>query len=667
MEDIKMFDYVRVTAAVPDIRVADVDYNKSQIMDKLREAENEGANIVVFPELSLTGYTCGDLFLQELLQCKVRTALSELCDFSRNIDMVFAVGAPCGIRNQLYNGAFFFYKGVLQGVNIKTFLPNYNEYYEKRWFSSAPDLDVSECQACELMDTPDTYSVPVGNDIIYNVGKKFTVGIEICEDLWAPVSPSAVMALAGAEVILNLSASNETIGKREYRKSLVRSRSQQLMCEYVYASAGSSESTTDLVFSGNSIIAENGKVLAENENYIDNNYIMSTDMDLGRIRADRIKGKTYKDCSTYFSKSNVLGGSLEGIREIFVDCESPLESDGNLYKLSAHPFIPSSKDKRLARCKSIFEMQMGGLAKRLSVTGTKMVIGVSGGMDSTLALLVAAGTLKKLGKPMTDLTGVTMPAFGTTDRTYNNSLKLMETLGISTVTIPIKDACVQHYSDIGHDMDIKDITFENVQARERTQVLMDYANKIGGIVVGTGDLSELALGWCTYNADQMSMYGVNASIPKTLVKWMIDSVIEHNLFPASTEVLKDIIDTPISPELLPPDENGNIVQKTEDSVGPYELHDFFLYYVMRYGFSPKKIYCMALRAFKESYDGEFVLKWLKTFYRRFFSQQFKRSCMPDGVKVGSVCLSPRGDWRMPSDAAVSMWMNELEYITKDSL
>jgi NAD+ synthase (glutamine-hydrolysing) len=651
-----MFDYVRIAAAVPDIRVADVDYNKNQIMEKLKEAEKEGANVVVFPELSLTGYTCGDLFLQELLIDKVRTALSELCNFSKEADVLFTVGAPCEIRNQLYNGAFLFYKGVLQGVNIKTFLPNYNEYYEKRWFSSALDLDVSECQACELMDTSDTYSVPVGNDIIYNVGKKFTVGIEICEDLWAPVTPSAAMALAGAEIILNLSASNETIGKREYRKSLVKSKSKQLMCEYAYASAGSSESTTDLIFSGNSIIAENGKVLAENENYIDNNYIMTTDMDLGRIKADRIKGKTYKDCSTYFSK---IAG-LNGIREIFIETETQPESDGSRYKLSAHPFIPSSKDKRLARCKSIFEMQTGGLAKRLSVTGTKMVIGVSGGMDSTLALLVAASTLKKLGKPMTDLTGVTMPAFGTTDRTYNNSLKLMETLGITTVTIPIKDACVQHYSDIDHDMDIKDITFENVQARERTQVLMDYANKIGGIVVGTGDLSELALGWCTYNADQMSMYGVNASIPKTLVKWMIDSVIEHNLFPESTEVLKDIIATPISPELLPPDENGNIVQKTEDSVGPYELHDFFLYYVMRYGFSPKKIYNMALRAFKGTYDGEFILKWMKTFYWRFFSQQFKRSCMPDGVKVGSVCLSPRGDWRMPSDAAVSIWMKQLE-------
>lgn len=650
-----MFDFYRVAVAVPDMKVADVDYNKEQIISMLRDAEEKKVKLLTFPELAVTGYTCADLFFQETLIKRAKEALGEIVSMSKDISVAFAVGAPVKISHQLYNASLFVYRGTVWGINIKTFLPNYNEFYEKRWFSSAFDLDTTECMISEIINTDESYLVPVGNDIIYNMDDRLVVGVEICEDLWSPVTPSTAMTMSGANVILNLSASNETIGKRDYRRNLIKSKSQQLMCEYIYCSAGSSESSTDLVFSGHGVIFENGKLLAENGKNIDNNYIMSTDIDLGRIISDRIKGKTYKDgCS--------LLGAANNVREVSVRAIEDITSDGSMYNIARHPFIPTSKDKRLARCRSIFEMQMGGLAKRLSVTGTKMVIGVSGGMDSTLSLLVAANTLKILGRPMTDLIGVTMPAFGTTDRTYNNSLKLMESLGITIKTIPIKDACIQHYKDIGHDTDIKDITYENVQARERTQVLMDYANKIGGIVVGTGDLSELALGWCTYNADQMSMYGVNASIPKTLVRWMIDSVIEHDIFPESTEVLKDILDTPISPELLPPDADGNIVQKTEDSVGPYELHDFFLYYVMRYGFSPAKIYTMAARAFDGAYDKETILKWMKMFYRRFFNQQFKRSCMPDGVKVGSVCLSPRGDWRMPSDASVNIWMKELESI-----
>ncbi len=650
-----MYDYYRTAVAVPDIKVCDVQYNTQEIISKINEANKESVKLITFPELSLTGYTCADLFLQELVITEVHKGLSQILNASCGLDMIIVVGAPVRLSYQLFNSAIVIYNGQIQGINVKTFIPNYNEFYEKRWFSSASELDAEEVSSREILgnECTDNYYIPIGNDIIYRVNDELTFGIEICEDVWSPLPPSTWMAMSGAEVILNLSASNDTIGKRDYRRQLIKSRSTALMCEYIYVSSGSSESSTDLIFSGHSLIAENGRVLIENEKIVDNNYIMVSDMDLGKIRADRLKGKTFKDTYRLYGKEH-------SIRQIEFNMECNLTSDGSKYRINPRPFIPSSKSKRLERCRDIFDMQVGGLAKRISITGGKMVIGVSGGMDSTLALLVGAQTLKKLGRPMTDLVGITMPAFGTTDRTYNNSLTLMKTLGISTETIPIKDACIQHYRDIGHDIEVKDITFENVQARERTQVLMDYANKIGAIVVGTGDLSELALGWCTYNADQMSMYGVNASIPKTLVKWLIDSVVQYNLFPDSSEVLKDIIETPISPELLPPDENGNISQKTEDSVGPYELHDFFLYYVMRYGFSPSKIYYMATRAFDGDYDSCTILKWMKTFYRRFFSQQFKRSCMPDGVKVGSVCLSPRGDWRMPSDASVNIWMKELD-------
>ena len=652
-----MYDFYRVAAAVPDVKVADVTYNRNKIIEKVEEAYGKGVKLVTFPELCLTGYTCGDLFMQTTLLNACKDAVRDLAALSSGMDIVIAFGAPVKINYQLYNAGIVLYKGIIQGINIKTFLPNYNEFYEKRWFSGACDLDVDEVSSKEIMSgNGDEYYIPVGNDIMYSINNELTFGIEICEDLWSPLTPSTWLAMAGAEIVVNLSASNETIGKRNYRRQLVKSKSQTLMCEYVYVSAGSGESSTDLVFSGHSMIVENGRIIKENDEIIDNDYLMTADIDLGKIRADRLKGKSFKDAYRTY------GGNVD-VRQVVINTDSEAGSDGSMYMVSRHPFIPSSKEKRLERCREIFAMQVGGLAKRLSITGGRMVVGVSGGMDSTLTLLVAAETLKKLNRPMTDLVGITMPAFGTTDRTYNNSLKLMETLGITIKTIPIKDACIQHYNDIEHDIAVKDITFENVQARERTQVLMDYANKIGAIVVGTGDLSELALGWCTYNADQMSMYGVNASIPKTLVKWMIDSVIEHNIFPDSTEVLKDIIDTPISPELLPPDENGNISQKTEDSVGPYELHDFFMYYVMRFGFAPSKIYYLTKKAFKDVYKDEIILKWMNMFYRRFFSQQFKRSCMPDGVKVGSVCLSPRGDWRMPSDASASLWLKELETLT----
>ncbi len=650
-----MYEYYRVGAAVPDMRVADVTYNKNKIIEKVYEAEKQGVRLLTFPELCITGYTCADLFMQQALLHAARSALADITAITSKIDMVVVIGTPIQLDYQLYNAAVVLYKGIIHGIHVKTFIPNYNEFYEKRWFSSAAELDVCDVSSRDILgkDKPEYY-IPIGNNIIYKAGG-LCFGVEICEDVWAPLSPSTWEAMAGAELIVNLSASNDTIGKRDYRRRLIQNHSMSLMCEYLYVSAGCKESSTDLIFSGHSLVAESGRVIKENDKIADNDYLLVTDIDLGKIRADRMKGKTFKDAYKIY-------GAGADIRQVILPEASDMESDGSCYAINPYPFIPSDKGRRQKRCRDIFDMQVGGLAKRLSVTGSKMVIGVSGGMDSTLALLVGAQTLKKMGRPMTDLVGITMPAFGTTNRTYSNALKLMETLGISVKTIPIKEACTLHYRDIGHDIEEKNTTYENVQARERTQVLMDYANKIDGIVVGTGDLSELALGWCTYNADQMSMYGVNASIPKTLVRWLIDSVIEYDMFPDSSDVLRDIIDTPISPELLPPDEQGNIVQKTEETVGPYALHDFFLYYVMRFGYAPSKIYYMAQRAFDGIHDRETILKWMKIFYRRFFSQQFKRSCMPDGVKVGSVCLSPRGDWRMPSDASVALWLKELDDI-----
>ncbi|MGN1081369.1 MAG: NAD(+) synthase, partial [Acutalibacteraceae bacterium] len=471
----------------------------------------------------------------------------------------------------------------------------------------------------------------------FNINNEYCVSAEICEDLWTPLPPSTYQAMAGAELIVNLSASNETIGKRRYREGLIFQQSARNICGYVYVSAGADESTTDLIFSGCTLFAENGTMLKRNENLIDSGYVISCDFDIQKLRADRLKNKSFKDCASVF-------GNNEPCRKIFVNNRNlGTRSNGELYKIEKLPFVPASKKDRLERCRDIFQMQVSGLKKRMKTTGGKPVIGISGGLDSTLALLVCAEAAKQLKKPCGDVIGITMPGFGTTDRTHSNSQELMQTLGVRNEEISIKDACTQHFRDIGHDINRYDLTFENSQARERTQILMDYAGMNGGFVVGTGDLSELALGWCTYNADQMSMYGVNSSIPKTLVRWMIDSLIEYNVFPKSTPVLRDILDTPISPELLPPDEKGKISQKTEDLIGPYALHDFYLFYVMRYGFEPEKIYVLAKMAFKNDFDDATIKKWLVSFYRRFFSQQFKRSCMPDGVKVGSISLSPRGD------------------------
>lgn len=656
-----MNDFVRVASAVINTTVADTKKNVEEHIKMMKMADREKVDITVFPELSVTGYTCQDLFFQQELLENAEDGVRIITETSKKLYGTFIVGCPVEYKGQLYNCGVVITRGDIVGIVPKTFLPNYNEFYEKRWFSSNTDLNN---QPFEVMSFAGYKCIGFGNMIFDNGYCKF--GVEICEDLWAPVPASAMLSLSGAEIILNLSASNATIGKGEYLRSMVKQFSGSNICTYVYCSAGAGESTQDLIYSGHSIISENGTILKENQKTIDNDYLLICDTDLGKIRADRRKNKSFKDCQVYYKKFNedIYTNFVNEKREFYIDeTDKPIKdsvSNGEYYPVYKTPFVPADNSKKLKRCMEIFSMQVEGLKKRISVIGGKMVVGVSGGLDSTLALLVCAETAKRMNKPMTDVVGVTMPCFGTTDRTYNNSISLMKALGVTLMEIPIADSCRQHMKDIGHDENAHDITYENVQARERTQVLMDVANKVGGIVVGTGDLSELALGWCTYNADHMSMYGVNASIPKTLIKWMIDAVAKNNIFAQGTEILEDIIDTPISPELLPPTKDGKIAQKTEEKVGPYILHDFFLYYVLRFGFKPEKIFSLACTAFQGEFDKETIKKWLKTFYRRFFTQQFKRSCLPDGVKVGSVCLSPRGDWRMPTDSSARIWLDEVE-------
>ena len=656
-----MNDFVRVASAVINTTVADTKKNVEEHIKMMEMADREKVDITVFPELSVTGYTCQDLFFQQELLENAEDGVRIITETSKKLYGTFIVGCPVEYKGQLYNCGVVITRGDIVGIVPKTFLPNYNEFYEKRWFSSNTDLNN---QPFEVMSFAGYKCIGFGNMIFDNDYCKF--GVEICEDLWAPVPPSAMLSLSGAEIILNLSASNATIGKGEYLRSMVKQFSGSNICTYVYCSAGAGESTQDLIYSGHSIISENGTILKENQKTIDNDYLLICDTDLGKIRADRRKNKSFKDCLVYYKKFNedIYTNFVNEKREFYIDeTDKPIKdsvSNGEYYPVCKTPFVPADNSKKLKRCMEIFSMQVEGLKKRISVIGGKMVVGVSGGLDSTLALLVCAETAKRMNKPMTDVVGVTMPCFGTTDRTYNNSINLMKALGVTLMEIPIADSCRQHMKDIGHDENVHDITYENVQARERTQVLMDVANKVGGIVVGTGDLSELALGWCTYNADHMSMYGVNASIPKTLIKWMIDAVAKNNIFAEGTEILEDIIDTPISPELLPPTKDGKIAQKTEEKVGPYILHDFFLYYVLRFGFKPEKIFSLACTAFQGEFDKDTIKKWLKTFYRRFFTQQFKRSCLPDGVKVGSVCLSPRGDWRMPTDSSARIWLDEVE-------
>lgn len=630
---------VRIASAVPSVQVGNVAYNTKQIIRMLQQAKQQGASIVNFPELCLSGYTCGDLFFQRSLLEACRQALAEIVPYTKGL--FTAVGTPLLIEGQLYNCAVAMANGVMAGVTVKTFIPNYNEYYEKRWFSSAEQLTVS---SLSLHDA----TVPVGSQIVYQTADGLGIGIEICEDLWTAIPPSSTMALGGAHFILNASASNETVAKNEYRRQLCSQQSARGLCVYMYTSAGPGESSSDLIFSGNSLMYANGRLLAANEQFIQDDYCLTADVTVDDLQFDRMHNKSFHDCghATWCSE----------VTTVAVDF-TLAESDGSVLQVEKLPFVPSSKEKRLERCKQIFDMQAYALARRLKVTGGRLVVGISGGLDSTLALLAAVRSMELLQLPASNIVGITMPCFGTTDETYQNAWALMKALGIDAREIPIADAVRRHFADIGHRQDDYSVTYENAQARERTQVLMDVANQENAIVLGTGDLSEIALGWCTFNADHMSMYGVNSGIPKTLIRWIIQVVAEQNLFPGAKEVLLRVLDTPISPELLPPDAAGNIAQKTEDLVGPYALHDFFLYHMVRYGREPAQILALAEKAFQNDFDRATILKWLRVFYRRFFNQQFKRNCIPDGVKIGSICLSPRGDWRMPSDASAAHWLS----------
>lgn len=641
---------VRVGAAVPSLALGNVKENMKRHLAMMREAKEKHVSIVTFPELSLTGYTCGDLFFQRRLLDDVTDALLALKDEMPE-GILAVVGAPLEIEGALYNCAVVLHKGEIISAVSKTFLPNNGEFYEKRWFQSG-DARRDASVAIPKLKTD------VCRQAIFETEDGVRFGIELCEDLWAPLPPSTMLSVEGAEIILNLSASNELLSKREYRQQLISQQSARCQCGYVYVSAGMGESSSDLVFSGHSVIASCGTVIRESEGYLADNYLMTADIDIDRIRADRMKQSSFADCA---AQVRAMWKQEPNILRTMENALLPDDVTPD-YRVSKHPFIPSDKASRQLRCAQILAMQATALARRLSVTGGKVVVGISGGLDSTLALLAACKAVDMLHLPRTNILGITMPCFGTTDRTYHNALDLMTSLGVSQREIPIHKAVRQHFADIGHDESDHSVTYENCQARERTQVLMDVANKIGAIVLGTGDLSEIALGWCTYNADHMSMYGVNSGVPKTLVRWVIQTAAENEAFSSSRECLQSILDTPISPELLPPDEKGNILQQTEDVVGPYALHDFFLYYAIRFGYPPKKVFELCCIAFQDDFSCETILKWLKNFYRRFWTQQFKRNCMPDGVKIGSIALSPRGDWRMPSDAQYKAWMDECDCI-----
>lgn len=660
------YGYVKVASAIPSVRVGDVAYNVEQIENLVIQAEGKGVEVIVFPELSLTGYTCQDLFRQQLLLDRVEQGVMRLMDFTRKLDIIAIVGAPVPVGNLLLNCAVVIQKGHVLGMVPKFYLPNYSEFYEKRWFASAQDLrDMELRYAGNVVNmTADVQLFRTADGVLF--------GIEICEDVWAPAPPSNKLALAGADIVFNLSASDELIGKHDYLKSLLSQQSASTMTGYVYSSCGFGESTQDVVYGGNAMIYENGKLLAEAARFSLEPQMMMTQIDVEKLRSERRGNSTYVN-----AQRNVKFSLLDKQFAIRIIDAFPkeMEREFNLERtISPHPFIPAMKDMEVS-CEEIFNIQVMGLVKRLVHTHAEtVVIGISGGLDSTLALLVCVKAFDRLKRSRKGIVGVTMPGFGTTGRTYNNAMELMRSLGITVKEVSIVDAVTQHFEDINHDISVHDVTYENSQARERTQVLMDMANKLNGMVVGTGDLSELALGWATYNGDHMSMYGVNASVPKTLIRYLVNYVAQREVDDRSAQTLQDIIDTPISPELIPADEMGNIQQKTEDLVGPYELHDFFLYYFLRFGFSPKKIFMLAKNAFienkskrvklgpndPETYDEETIKKWLRVFVRRFFSQQFKRSCLPDGPKVGSVSLSPRGDWRMPSDAMAAMWMQDAE-------
>jgi len=621
--------FVRVAAAIPELRVADCIYNVARMTELVRKGEDEKVQVICFPELSLTGYTCADLFQQQQLLDDAQKALNELQLLTFATTSVIIVGVPVRVQSHLFNTAVVLQGGHVLGVVPKTHLPNNNEFYEKRWFTSGA---LADSQTITISGE----EVPFGTDILFSDGK-FTFGVEICEDLWVPIPPSSQQALHGAEIIFNLSATNELIGKHQYLRQLIEQQSARCNAGYVYASAGAGESTTDVVYAGNGLIAENGKIISASDRFSFDPQLIVTDIDIDRLQAERIRNTNYANDKSARIYRTI---QLEDAHFTHYDLKRIFDK---------HPFVPSITN-RDESCHEIFSIQIGGLAKRWQHTQSDtVVIGISGGLDSTLALLVSVKTADKLGYERKRIVGVTMPGFGTTDRTYTNAINLMKSLGITLLEISIKDACLQHFKDINHDPKLHDVVYENTQARERTQILMDIANKQHGLVIGTGDLSEMALGWSTYNGDHMSMYAVNSGVPKTLVRYLVDWAA-HQLDATSEDILRDILDTPVSPELLPADANGDIAQKTEDIVGPYELHDFFLYYMVRFGFSPSKILFLAKNAYANTYPDDVIEKWLKIFIHRFFSQQFKRSCIPDGPKVGSINLSPRGDWRMPSDA-----------------
>lgn len=642
--------FIKVAAAIPSVKVADCSYNVQQIESLIAMAEGKGVEVIVFPELCITGYTCQDLFKQTLLLEQAETSVLMLLDFTRKLDIISIVGVPVVVGDLLLNCAAVIQKGDLLGLVPKTYLPNYSEFYEKRWFASSQDLQPSEIRFAgnKIVVTP--------QPTLFRTCDGAMFGVEICEDVWAPVPPSCNLALSGADIIFNLSASDELIGKHDYLKGLLAQQSARMISGYVYSGCGFGESTQDVVYGGNAIAYENGQLLTESERFALDSQLIITQIDVEKIRNERRTNSTYINAqrghdSRIVNAHTVMPRDFELIRDV-----------------DPHPFIPKTDDMEKS-CDEIFSIQVAGLAKRLVHTGCKtVVVGISGGLDSTLALLVCVRTFDKLQLSRKGIVGVTMPGFGTTDRTYNNAVNLMKSLGITLREISIADAVKQHFNDIGHDINVHDVTYENSQARERTQILMDLSNQLGALVIGTGDLSELALGWATYNGDHMSMYGVNAGVPKTLIKYLVKFVAMSEDCDETRSILLDIIDTPISPELIPADEAGNITQKTEDLVGPYELHDFFLYHIIRFGYRPSKIFMLARKAFDGSnpeapfYDDETIKKWLTIFLRRFFNQQFKRSCLPDGPKVGSVSLSPRGDWRMPSDASSALWLKECEQI-----
>ena len=634
MTKISSLGFVKVAAAIPEVRVADCSFNAEKIIQLIKNAADAGVQIVCFPELSISAYTCGDLFFHSLLLEQSEAALLRIAESTVSANIIAIVGLPIRVGGALFSAAAVIQSGEILGIVPKTHIPNYNEFYEKRWFVSGNDTSVDSIEINGNV-------VPFGSKLLFG-NKDCSFAIEICEDVWTAIPPSSYHAMQGAHIIFNLSASNELTGKNDYRKSLISQQSARCYAGYVYVSSGWGESTTDVVFTGNGFIYENGTLLAESKRFSFEEQLIISEIDVERLIFDRMKKASWKAGDKDYRIIPVL---LPATEEVCLT-----------RKVAPYPFVPT-QDMFGEKCEEVFSIQVGGLAKRILHTQAKScVIGISGGLDSTLALLVCVKTYDKLNLPRKDIVGVTMPGFGTTDRTYNNAIHLMKSLGITIREISIAAACRQHFEDIGHDPSVHDVTYENTQARERTQILMDIANQMNGLVIGTGDMSELALGWATYNGDHISMYGVNAGVPKTLVKHLVAWVAENQSDEQSKPILLDVIDTPVSPELLPATAAGEISQKTEDLVGPYELHDFFLYYTVRFGFSPEKIRFLSRQAFAGMHPDTVIDRWITVFFRRFFNQQFKRSCLPDGPKVGSINLSPRGDWRMPSDASSAMWL-----------